>query len=153
MRGSSLNISSETGGEGGGRGSQQPRPIQSTDGVVTESGGRRQIRSPVYLVSTPPFGKDRQSMAGIFRPFPFPVAFRLYAFVSPTKFKNVIGPIRNLGQSRLRTYVCSYVSVCRKDQRRRQGGEMRNQRKNDPIRLLESGHLNNVNDEGKLKVS
>ena len=45
----------------------------------------------------------------------------------------MIGPIRNLGQSRLCTYVCSYVSVCRKDRRRCQGGETRNKKK-DPIR-------------------
>ena len=110
MRWSSQNISSDTGGAGGPREGLNSHGRSKLRMVLlqkSEGGVRFEVPTPSYH---PPFREG--PTAGIFRPFPFPFAF---AFFLPTNKKNVIGPIHNLGQSRLRTYVCSYVSVRQKD--------------------------------------
>ena len=80
MRGSSLNISSEMGGEGvRERASTATADPKYVCGWYRKQQEASDSKSRIPCI-TPPFEKDRQPTAGIFLPFPFPVAFRLSPF-------------------------------------------------------------------------
>ena len=88
MRGSSLNISSETGEQGGDRGSQHPRPIQSKYGVVTESRRRHQIWSSVSLGLPPsPFWEGPMADGWHIPPIPISCRFSPLSLCFSDKFK------------------------------------------------------------------